>query len=326
MPPRTKQTAGVTGCPNGQVLNPQTGKCIKVNGPTYKKVFGSQAPAHDQSPRPGRGNPGTNYPVQGPCPPGKVVNPITKKCIKRGGPSYKKIFGTAGNAPAAPPHQAPNNAPCPPGKVVNPRTKKCITIGGKAWQEVFGAGPQQPPEPPAVPTTRTPPAPSPARALATINAEKRMYMNRLGLDFDRADKVAKRRILQVGGTYKDLIENARKASPNNVLRLCVVFKAVERKKRFQITHVFIDKYQALQWIEANKNKGTYDYIEFDARAPAAMSRDMKVYIVYYAETNVGSYEHERIVALTFDPAEAESMKSKIVTHVDVMEQPVQFYP
>lgn len=335
MPPRTKQTSGAATCPQGQVVNPQTGKCIKIDGPTYKKVFGSQAhpPAAVPAPRPDRGNPGTNYPVQGPCPPGKVVNPLTKKCIKRGGPSYNKIFGKPGNSQAAAP-QVPHHPdnPCPAGKVLNPRTKKCITVGGKAWKDVFGASAQQQPpptqstEPTPITATETTPIPSPVRAPVTINAERRMFMNTKGWPFDKADAAAKRRIDQVGISYKQHIAKIRFSNASKVLRLCILSKAVERKRRFQITHVFLDKVQAEKWMQANRRQGQFEVEEIDVLAPLAMSRDMNVHILYYADKNVGSYEHEHIVAIAFDRAVVEDMKSKIATHVAVMEMPVQIYP
>ena len=47
--------------------------------------------------------------VKKPCPPGKIVNPKTGRCIKE----KKKVDTVA-------------KKPCPPGKIVNPKTGRCI--------------------------------------------------------------------------------------------------------------------------------------------------------------------------------------------------------
>ena len=84
-----------------KVCNPVTGRCIKVGGSAYKKVFpkghnGSTGKTVKKTP--------TNL-----CPPkkrakcmskGKVCNPVTGRCIKIGGKIYKSIFPEGHNVGA----------------------------------------------------------------------------------------------------------------------------------------------------------------------------------------------------------------------------------
>lgn len=69
-----KKPVAIKECPPGKMINPNTGRCIKVKP---EKI----------------------------CPPGKVLNPITRRCNKD-----------------------KSNKTCPPGKVLNQKTRRCIKI------------------------------------------------------------------------------------------------------------------------------------------------------------------------------------------------------
>ena len=56
------------------------------------------------------------------CPPGKVLNPKTGRCIKTKG--VKDPNATLPNSPISSPKTIIN--PCPPGKMINPKTGRCI--------------------------------------------------------------------------------------------------------------------------------------------------------------------------------------------------------
>jgi hypothetical protein len=53
------------------------------------------------------------------CPPGKVINPKTGRCVNEAGAVGKKVKA---------PLDAP--APCPEGKIRNPRTRRCVKVKG----------------------------------------------------------------------------------------------------------------------------------------------------------------------------------------------------
>jgi len=84
-------------CPEGKVLNPKTGRCIKNKNLIDKK-------------------PSVKSPKK--CPEGKVLNPKTGRCIKNKHLIDKK-----------PSVKSPKK--CPEGKILNPKTGRCILIKNK---------------------------------------------------------------------------------------------------------------------------------------------------------------------------------------------------
>lgn len=80
------------GCPEGTILNPQTKRCIKLTGKLFKElqkkgVFNVvPVPVRRRSPEQQRRSPVKR------CPQGQVLNPDTKRCIKKGGELYKKLL------------------------------------------------------------------------------------------------------------------------------------------------------------------------------------------------------------------------------------------
>ena len=51
------------------------------------------------------------------CPPGKIINPITNRCVNENGVVAKKLAKLI-----------KNKKTCPPGKKLNPLTNRCIKI------------------------------------------------------------------------------------------------------------------------------------------------------------------------------------------------------
>jgi len=78
-------------CEDGKVLNPKTGRCIKVKLPK-----GVKEPKAAKS----------AVPIHKPCPPGKMRNPKTGRCVKAKAQEKE----------------------CPPGKVRDPVSKRCIML------------------------------------------------------------------------------------------------------------------------------------------------------------------------------------------------------
>ena len=92
-------------CPAGKMINPKTGRCIKV--PVAKK--GKICPTGKMI------NPKTGRCIKVPvvkkrkiCPAGKMINPTTGRCIKVPVVKKEKI--------------------CPDGKMINPKTGRCIKV------------------------------------------------------------------------------------------------------------------------------------------------------------------------------------------------------
>jgi hypothetical protein len=67
------------------------------------------------------------------CPPDKIINPATRRCVLRTGAIGRKLE-KAMAAPVAPvdavPDPVPNADGCPPGKIRNPKTRRCVKRDG----------------------------------------------------------------------------------------------------------------------------------------------------------------------------------------------------
>ena len=89
-------------CPPGKVVNPKTGRCIKIKEVKPKEC----PPGKEINPKTGRC---IKIKVVKPkeCPPGKEINPKTGRCV---------------NIKVVKPKE------CPPGKEINPKTGRCIKI------------------------------------------------------------------------------------------------------------------------------------------------------------------------------------------------------
>lgn len=120
---------GLQSCQAGFVVHPIANQCVPIPPPpapaalqvaqSPKPHLASPAPAQAQVPAP---SPAKT--LRTPCPPGKVRNPKTRRCVKVKAPPAPRIPRVL-KAPKTP--KAPNQpAPCPPGKVRNPATGRCI--------------------------------------------------------------------------------------------------------------------------------------------------------------------------------------------------------
>jgi hypothetical protein len=116
-------------CEDGKVLNPKTGRCIKVKLPKAAKAAAALQ---------------KKLGVDKQCPPGKVLNPKTGRCIKVKLPKAAKAADALQKKLAVdkpcPPGQMrstktgrcikakPQEKDCPPGKVRDPVSKRCIKL------------------------------------------------------------------------------------------------------------------------------------------------------------------------------------------------------
>ena len=65
------------------------------------------------------------------CPPGKIRNPKTRKCVNATGKLGREIMKALAAIVAAPAPAPAPAPPCPPGKIRNPKTRKCVKADGK---------------------------------------------------------------------------------------------------------------------------------------------------------------------------------------------------
>ena len=83
-------------------------------------------------------------PLLAPCPPGKIRNPVTRRCIKNKGPGAVAAVVAAGlpaavAIPAVAVAPSVHGAPCPPNKVLNPATGKCVLRDGAIGKKILAA-------------------------------------------------------------------------------------------------------------------------------------------------------------------------------------------
>lgn len=69
-----------------------------------------------------------------PCPPGKIRNPKTGRCVDINGPIGKELAAAAAAGPSAPGPSVPS---APPGKILNPETGRYVNIDGKKGKEIL---------------------------------------------------------------------------------------------------------------------------------------------------------------------------------------------
>lgn len=102
--PPTYTPAPTNPCPEGKVLNPITGRCIKDKTIKNKTQPNKSQPNKSQS----------QNKTKKECPEGKVLNPKTGRCIKDK------------TQPNKTQPQNKTKKECPEGKVLNPKTGRCI--------------------------------------------------------------------------------------------------------------------------------------------------------------------------------------------------------
>lgn len=83
-------------------------------------------------------------PLLAPCPPGKIRNPVTRRCIKNKGPGAVVAVVAAGlpadvAIPAIAVAPSVHAAPCPLNKVLNPATGKCVLRDGAIGKKILAA-------------------------------------------------------------------------------------------------------------------------------------------------------------------------------------------
>ena len=69
------------------------------------------------------------------CPPGKIMNPKTGRCVNRNGKLGKEILKKSSKKAKSPKRVQSGN--CPPGKIMNPKTGRCVNRNGKLGKEIL---------------------------------------------------------------------------------------------------------------------------------------------------------------------------------------------
>jgi len=107
-------------CLEGEERNPKTRRCV-----TRRKPRAAAAGAA------GKTRKNAAAPIS--CPPDKILNPASGKCVKQDGAIGKKLLEAAAvAAPAIPAIPAPKaTKKCPPGEIRNPASGRCVSVHGK---------------------------------------------------------------------------------------------------------------------------------------------------------------------------------------------------
>ena len=85
-----------------------------------------------------------------PCPPDKIRNPATGRCVSKSGPIGKKILGSS--KPQTP---KPTKKDCPSDKIMNPATGRCVSRTGPTGKKILASTKPQKPKP-SKPTPQSP--------------------------------------------------------------------------------------------------------------------------------------------------------------------------
>lgn len=77
-----------------------------------------------------------------PCEKGKVRSPKSNRCVKIGGPAYKKAFPLSkdGSKKKSPSKKNKIYKPCKDGTIRSPISNRCVKIGGAAYKKAFPNG------------------------------------------------------------------------------------------------------------------------------------------------------------------------------------------
>ena len=138
-------------CPEGQVINPNTGRCVKINSKALKAlkvaedvIIPDDAPEVQENviepiqPK---------IPKKRVCPEGQVINPNTGRCVKINSKALKalKVAEDVIIPDDAPEVQEnviepiqpkiPKKRVCPEGQVINPNTGRCVKINSKVLKK-----------------------------------------------------------------------------------------------------------------------------------------------------------------------------------------------
>ena len=64
------------------------------------------------------------------CPPDKILNPATNRCVSKTGAIGKKLIGVVKTKVI--------KQDCPPDKILNPATKRCVSKTGAIGKKLIG--------------------------------------------------------------------------------------------------------------------------------------------------------------------------------------------
>jgi serine/threonine protein kinase len=101
-------------CPPDKILNPQTRRCVKRDGPLGKRLMLASEKSTG-SPKATRRRQRKATADLKPCKPGMTRNPLTRRCRKRSATTVKVAVGKKS---------------CPAGKILNPATRRCVKRDG----------------------------------------------------------------------------------------------------------------------------------------------------------------------------------------------------
>jgi SNF2 family DNA or RNA helicase len=99
-------------CPDGKVLNPNSGRCVEVGGATHKRLVKEgvlsgggkeRSVSRTKEETKVKSKDKVDKSLTKECPEGKVLNPSTNRCVKEGGAVHKKLLkDSSGSGKTAP--------------------------------------------------------------------------------------------------------------------------------------------------------------------------------------------------------------------------------
>ena len=116
-------------CPPGTIKNPDTQKCVLVDGRVGKRILLERKLKRSASRKSPRGNKK--------CPPGTILNPDTQNCVLVDGKIGKRILLEKKLKRSTPRKSSRSNKKCPPGTILNPDTLKCVLVDGRVGKRIL---------------------------------------------------------------------------------------------------------------------------------------------------------------------------------------------
>jgi hypothetical protein len=122
-------------CPPGKIENPATKRCVSKTGKIGKTLESS--PKKDPKKSPIKKSSEKASPVKKTkCPPGKIENPATKRCVSKTGKIGKTIPSPKKSPAKKSPPKKGSVKKCPPEKILNPASGKCVLRTGKIGKKL----------------------------------------------------------------------------------------------------------------------------------------------------------------------------------------------
>ena len=226
-------------CPPDKVLNPASSRCVSRTSKLGKSILQQQPAPRQQQEQQQQPAPKQHQKTTKMCPPDKVLNPASSRCVSRTSKIGKSILQQQ-PAPKqqqeqqqqekqpAPKQQQKTTKMCPPDKVLNPASSRCVSRTSKLGKSILQ---QQHSSPSPFPFLSSP---SPSPFLSPSPSPSHSHMQRS----TTSSRSLKRRKASVILRFMKKTKHARKANFLNAVcsdsGVCIAFgtQSEEIKKFF----------------------------------------------------------------------------------------------